>query len=88
MEELSIFEFLSLPHTPLVRHLTRHINGGNTTSKALEWDYADTRLVEPWGEFCLETFKLRFRPLFDLKIRRASLLGEVPDNYLNIRSED
>jgi len=87
MPKLSIFNFLSLPHEPLVRHLTNHIHGGNTTSRSLEWDYTDIRRVESWDIFCLETLRDRFGPLFDLNILSASLVGVIPDNYLNIRSE-
>src|ERR1700721_495884 len=88
MAKLSIFNFLSLPHEPLVRHLTNHIHGGNTTSRTLEWDYTDIRRVESLDLFCLETLRDRFGPLFDLKILGASLVEVIPDNYLNIRSED
>ena len=87
MADLSIFEFLNFPHKPLIRHLTDHINGGNTTSRSHEWDYTDIRRVESWDLFSLETLRRRFGPLFDLRIPRTSLLEVVPDNYLDIHSE-
>lgn len=87
MAKLSIFNFLSLPHEPPVRHLTNRIHGGNTTSRSLEWDYTDIRRVESWDLFCLETLRDRFGPLFDLNILSASLVEIIPDNYLSIRSE-
>ncbi|KAF4627226.1 hypothetical protein G7Y89_g10930 [Cudoniella acicularis] len=87
MADLSIFDFLNLPHKPLIRHLTDHINGGNTTSRSHEWDYTDIRRVESWDLFSLETLRVRFGQLFDLRISRPSLLEIVPDNYLNIHSE-
>lgn len=87
MADLSIFEFLNFPHKPLIRHLTDHINGGNTTSRSHEWDYTDIRHVESWDLFSLETLRRRFGPLFDLRIPRTSLLEVVPDNYLDIYSE-
>jgi hypothetical protein len=87
MADLSIFDFLTRPHRPLVRHLTHHINGGNTTSRSLEWDYTDIRCIESWDLFSLETLKIRFGQLFDLRIPRNSPLEVVPDNYLNIHSE-
>jgi hypothetical protein len=87
MADLSIFDFLTLPHKPLIRHLTDHINGGNTTSRSYEWDYTDIRRVESWDLFCLETLRIRFGSLFDLRILSTSLVEVVLDNYLNIRSE-
>ena len=87
MADLSIFDFLTHPHKPLVRHLTDHVNGGNTTSRSQEWDYTDIRRVESWDLFSLETLWIRFGPLFDLRISRTSLLEVVPDNYLDIHSE-
>jgi len=80
MADLSIFEFLNFPHKPLIRHLTDHINGGNTTSRSHEWDYTDIRRVESWDLFSLETLRRRFGPLFDLRIPRTSLLEVVSDN--------
>jgi hypothetical protein len=87
MEDLSIFDFLNLPHKPLIRHLTNHINGGNTSSRSREWDFTDIRHLDPWDLFSLETLRFRFGRLFDLKISTAALLEVVPDNYLDINSE-
>jgi hypothetical protein len=87
MADLSVFDFLNLPHKPLIRHLTDHINGGNTASRSQEWDYTDIRRVESWDLFSLETLKIRFDLLFDLRIPRTPLLEVVPDNYLDIHSE-
>jgi len=86
MADLSIFDFLTRPHKPLI-HLTDHINGANTTSRSHEWDYTDIRRIESWDLFCLETLRIRFGSLLDLRISRTSLLEVVPDNYLNIHSE-
>ncbi|KFZ10794.1 hypothetical protein V502_07925 [Pseudogymnoascus sp. VKM F-4520 (FW-2644)] len=87
MADLSIFDFLTHPHKPFVRHLTDHVNGGNTTSRSQEWDYTDIRRVESWDLFSLETLRIRFGPLLDLRISRAFLLEVVADNYLDIHSE-
>jgi hypothetical protein len=46
MADLSIFEFLTHLYKPVVRHLTNHVNRGNTTSRSQEWDYTDIRRVE------------------------------------------
>ncbi|KAG4431975.1 hypothetical protein IFR05_012548 [Cadophora sp. M221] len=66
MADSSIFDFLNVPHKPLIRHLTDHINGGNTTSRSHEWDYTDIRRLEYWDLFSLKTLRIRFGPLFDI----------------------
>ncbi|RFU27381.1 hypothetical protein B7463_g8949, partial [Scytalidium lignicola] len=87
MVELSIREFLSIPHQPVTRHITRHINGGNTTSRSREWDYTDARWLEPWDEFCPERLELEFGPLLDLRGPSISHIEDVMDNYRDIHSE-
>ncbi|KAJ8059163.1 hypothetical protein OCU04_012137 [Sclerotinia nivalis] len=87
MTNLTISEFLTIPHKPLIRHLTKHIKGGNTISRSHGWDYTDIRCAESWDQFSLETLTNRFGPLFDLRISSSSLQDKVPGNYLKIRSE-
>ncbi len=87
MADLSIFDFLNLLHKPLIRYLTDYINRGNTASRSQEWDYTDIRRIESWDLFSLETLKIRFNLLFDLRILRTPLLEVVLDNYLDIYSE-